>query len=421
MNKGVRNTEELLVLTCNPQDIVAALDWRPFKTGNTLGEIITAHNLRCDGLLQEKTPKAFVDSLPQIKPALKIGTCIAREAGGLSADRLRRVKILLLDLDSDEQILERMEPIRKQLSGCDHAIHLVQVSRSPRPVSWAGYFDDEANILTSDPEVFTKQSEFETFLHVFREAYENGWAGVTLNPLDVPRLEVKHSEPYIHPSRGHFIKPGSKEGKSVERVYRDYRKALPNLLAGIRDVAMAQKLPADQAVNLGRTAAIQELLLTLIAERARPFPGYPLSVQPIRMPLGDMPTAQPLEMKDLQKTRLVGLRLVKRIQNLNEDENFSEDEKMALAELGIAGETLAVVQIDRQEVWEKVKPIKEILESDIFAADLPGWPMKFKQGQVALNEIAYGLNIEESRSRDMEVQYAQFGKDTDMLAENDQP
>ena len=415
MNKGVRNTEELLFLTCSPQDIVAALDWRPFKAGNTLGEIITAHNLRCDGLLQEKTPKAFVDCLPQVKPALKIGTCPARETGSLSADRLRQVKILLLDLDSDEQILERMEPIRKQLAGSDHMIHLVQVSRSPRPVSWAGYFDDQANILRSDPEVFTKQSELETFLHVFREVYEYGWAGVTLNPLDVPCLEVKHSEPYIHPSRGHFIKPDSKEGKSVERVYRNYRKALPNLLAAIRDVAMAHKLPADQAANLGRTSAIQELLLTLIAERARPFPGYPLSVQPIRMPLGDMPTAQPLEMKDLQITRLVGLRLVKLIQNLN------EDDKMALAELGIVGETLAVVHTDRQEVWEKVKPVNEILESDIFTADLPGWPMKFKQGKVGLSEIAYGLNIEESRSRDMEVQYAQFSKDTDVLAENDQP
>ena len=174
MSQGVRNTEEVLILTCTPQDVVTALEWRPFRQGNTLGEIITAHNLRCDGLLQEKTPKAFVDCLPEIKPALTIGTCLAEDTSKLSPDRFNKVKVLLLDLDSGQHNQQRLEPIRNQLAKWDRVFHVIQISRSSRSVSWAGYFGENACILRSDPEVFHKQPEMEKFLHVFRETYEIG-------------------------------------------------------------------------------------------------------------------------------------------------------------------------------------------------------------------------------------------------------
>jgi len=413
MSQGLRNTEELLVLTCTPQDAITAIEWRPFKQGNKLGEIITAHNLRCHGLLQEKTPKAFVDCLPEIRPALTIGTCLAEETGNLDRDRLRRIKILLIDLDSDKHILRRLEPIKQQLAGLNRIFHLIQVSRSPRPVSWAGFFGEKVIVLKSDPEVITKQSDLEKFLHHYREAYENSWAGVIHNPLDAPCLEKKYREPYIHPSRSHFLRPGSEEGKSVERLYRAYRRGLPSLLSDIRDVAMARQIPEDQVANLGRSAAIQELLLTLITERMRPYPGYPISVNSIRMPLYDMPAVRPLEMREVQKARLLELKLLKPIRTLN------PEQKGFLTELGFSDGMLTVIHFDGPAVWEKTSQLEGILKSESFSAELPSWPVKFENGQVGLNEVSFGLQIKESFSKDMEVQYEQTNDDVDVLASSD--
>jgi hypothetical protein len=397
MKQGVRNTEELLVLTCTPKDTSAVIEWRPFKQGNTLGEIVTAHNLRCDGILQERTPKEFIECLPEIKPALTIGSCLAEDSDRLDGDRLGRVKILLLDLDSEEHTLQRMEPIKQQISKVDQMFYLVQVSRSSRPVSWAGFFGESRQILRTDPEICTKQSEMKKFLHQFREAYENGWMGVIRNPLDSPCLEKAYYEPYIHPSRGHFIKPDSEEGKSVARIYRTYRSRLPNLVSSVRDSAMARQLPADQVVNLGRTAAIQELLLTLIAERLRPSPRSPVSVSPIRMPLMDIPASQSMGLRDIRKIQLLGVHRLKPIHQLD------ESQLELLEELGMNHGVLTSIHFDRPEIWEHIDRMGDILKAEKFTAELPGWPVKYTSRQVGLNEVSFGLNIEESLLKDMEV------------------
>ena len=397
MKQGVRNTEELLVLTCTPKEASAVIEWRPFKQGNTLGEIVTAHNLRCDGILQERTPKEFIECLPEIKPALTIGSCLAEEGDRLDGDRLGRVKILLLDLDSEEHTLQRMEPIRQQISKIDQMFYLVQVSRSSRPVSWAGFFGESHQILRTDPEVFTKQSEMEKFLHRFREAYENGWMGVIRNPLDSPCLEKAYYEPYIDPSRGHFLKPDSEEGKSVARIYRTYRSRLPNLVSSVRDRAMARQLPADQIVNLGRTAAIQELLLTLIAERLRPSPRSPVSVSPIRLPLMDIPASQPMGLRDIRETQLLGVHRLKPIHQLD------ESQLELLDKLGMNYGVFTSVHFDRPEIWEHIDRMGDVLKGEKFTAELPDWPVKYTSRQVGLNEVSFGLNIEESLSKDMEV------------------
>ena len=398
MNQGVRYTEELLVLTCTPIDTNTVIEWRPFKQGNTLGQIVTAHNLRCDGILQERTPKEFVDCLPEIKPALTIGSCLAENSDQLNADRLGKVKILVLDLDSEEHSLQRMEPIRQQLSEIDQMFYLVQVSRLSRPVSWAGFFGESSHILRTEPEIFTKQSEMEKFLHRFRGAYENGWAGVIRNPLDAPCLEKSYNEPYVHPSRRHFLKPDSREGKSVERIYRTYRSRYPNLVSSVRDTAIARQLPDDQVVNLGRTAAIQELLLTLIAERARPSSVSPVSVSPIRMPLKNIPVIQPVELSDLRAAQLVGVHRLKPIEQLD------ESHLSTLEELGMKYGVPTAIHHDHPDIWGRIEKMGDILKGEKFTAELPNWPAECTDRQVGLNEVSFGLDIKESLSKDMEVQ-----------------
>ncbi len=392
MKQRFLNTEEVLVLTNHPQNQEAALEWRPFWPGNTLGEIITAHNLRCNGMLKEKTPGPFVECLPEITPALTINTFSAGAPADLSKTQSRVLKILLLDLDQSHYTPQALEPIINRLDHQNQITHLVQVSRASRPESRADYFANETCILRSEPEIFQRQTEFEAFLHAYRFSYENAWCGVIKNPLDAPCVEEVHKEPYIHPRRGHFLKPNSQEGRSVERVYREYRRRLPKLLADIRDVAMARRLMEDQVVNLGRTAAIQELLLTLIAERVRPRPGYRVSVRSIRMPLLDMQADRPLEMRELEQKRLIALHLIGSVGGLD------QDKANALAELGIRGGIRYAVQFDRPDVWGKIAPVRNNLRIEQLTSELPGWRVKPRDCRVSLSEISIGLQIEESKT-----------------------
>ena len=398
MNQGVRNTEELLVLTCSPKDAKAPIDWRLFKNGNTLGEMVTAHNLRLDGLLQLRTPKDFRDCLRGIKPALTIGACLAKDMVSQGSERFGNVKILLLDLDSGEMDLQRMELIGQHISDLKQVFHLVQVSRSSQPVSWAGFFADNSRLLPTEPDVFTKQAELENFLHHFRKVYEEAWMGVVDNPLDAPCLEKVYNEPYVHPSHGYFLKPGSKEGQSVERLYRLYRMRLAGLLMNIRDASIARHLSEQETTNLGRNAAMQELLLTLVAESARPQPDYPVSVEPIRRALSEIPADQPVGLKDLVKMRLLVTHRLKPVSLLD------DQQKQLLIELGVSYGILTAVHYDQPEIWNKISQLEGIVKGERLTAELIDWPAKRDFRPVRLNEVSVGLNIEESLSKDMEVQ-----------------
>ena len=71
--------------------------------------------------------QAFVDCLPEIKPALTIGTCLAEDTSELSPDRFHKVKVLLLDLDSGQHNQQRLEPIRNQLAKWDRVFHFILI------------------------------------------------------------------------------------------------------------------------------------------------------------------------------------------------------------------------------------------------------------------------------------------------------
>jgi hypothetical protein len=131
------------------------------------------------------------------------------------------------------------------------------------------------------------------------------------------------------------------------------------------------------------------------------------------MPFYAMPTARPLEMRELQKIPLIELQLPKPFREYN------ASKREALAELGFTYGVRAAVQFDRPEIREKINQQESIVKSDPFTAELPGWPVRPVNCQVGLSEIAFGLSIEESLSRDMEVQYAQYKNDAGVFAEND--
>lgn len=399
MKQGSHWVEELLVLYRPPDERAGVPGWRPFREGNALEEIVSDHNLQCQELVKQNIPVQLLECIKAIRPSLKIvwrELDQDRRPGGL---QLGRPTILLLDLDAFQGDMSKLAPFKDALARQRRLVHLVQVRRSFPAESLFPFFEGAACILSAGNEVCEQQSELEAFLTAFRQAHGDSWRGIGQNPFDAPCQKGAYTEPYVHPRHGYFITPLSEEGESIRRVYLAYHDKLPALAAQARDVAMARKLPAEQAINLGRSAAIQELLLALVAEKARRRPVYPVSVEAIRQPLFNVPVGQPFELNQLQEVKLVAVHLPHvRLQPTRE-------ECAQLDGLGLAKGAFAAVHHDRPALWEQIKRLQGLVTAETFTADLPGWQAAPGPCEVGLSEFSFGVRIEESFSRGIDHSY----------------
>jgi hypothetical protein len=401
MKQGSHWVEELLVLYQRPEEKAVVPGWRPFSEGDTLEEIVSDHNLHCQEIVKQKIPPHLLECAKAIRPSLKIiwGELDPKQRpGGLE---LGRPTILLLDLNTLQGDVNKLIPFRDILVRQRRLVHLVQVRRSIPATSIISFFEGAACILIAGQEVFERQTELEAFLATFRQVHGDSWAGIGQNPLDAPCQKGAYAEPYIHPRHGHFINSLSEEGESIRRVYLAYHDRLPALAAETRDVAMARKLPAEQAINLGRSAAIQELLLALVAERARQRPVYPVSVEAIRQPLFNVPADQPLELNQLKEVKLIAVHLRQvRLQP-------TPEECCQLDGLGLAKGAFVAVHHDQPALWERIQSLEGLVTAQTLTAELPGWQMLPSPCEVGLSEFSFGLRIEESFSRGADKRYSQ--------------
>lgn len=401
MKQGSHWVEELLVLYQRPDDRAGIPGWRPFKEGNALEEIVSDHNLHCQEIVKHSVPPQLLECTKSIRPSLKIIWGELDQVQQSEGLILGRPTILLLDLDALQGEVNKLIPIRDVLARQRRLVHLVQVRRLHPAASLLSFFAGAACILIAEKEIFEQQSELEAFLAVFRQAHGDCWTGIGLNPFDAPCQKGAYTEPYVHPRHGHFINPMSEEGESIRRVYLAYHDRLPALAAESRDVAVARKLPAEQAINLGRSAAIQELLLALVAEKARQRPVYPVSVEAIRQPLVNVPAGQPFELNQLKEVELVAVHLRQvRLQ-------LTPEECEQLEGLGLAKGAFAAVHYDHPAIWERIKSLEGLVTAETFTAELPGWQRVSSPCEVGLSEFSFGVRIEESFSRGIDKGYIQ--------------
>ncbi len=399
MKQGSHWVEELLVLYQRPDERAGVPGWRPFKDGDSLEEIISDHNLQCQEIVKQNIPTRLLECAKAIRPSLKI---VWRELDQIQRPVhliLGRPTVLLLDLDALQGDVSKLAPFRDALARQRRLVHLLQVCRSFPTESRFPFFEKVACILSTGKEVCEQQSDLESFLAAFRQTHGDIWTGIGQNPYDAPCQKGAYTEPYVHPRHGHFINPMSEEGESIRRVYLAYHDRLPALAAQARDVAMARKLPAGQAINLGRAAAIQELLLALIAEKARHRPVYPVSVEAIRQPLFNVPAGQPFELNQLKEFKLVAVHLphVRLQSTLEECEQLDG--------LGLAKGAFVAVHHDRPALWERIRRLEGLVKAETLTAELPDWQVAPSPCEVGLSEISFGVRIEESFSRGIDHGY----------------
>lgn len=399
MKQGSHWVEELLVLYQRPDERAGAPGWRPFKEGETLEEIVSDHNFQCQDIVRQNIPTQLLECIKTIRLSLKLVWCELEQIQRPEGLELGRPSVIMLDLDAFQGEECKLVPFREALNRQRRLVHLVQVRRSFPAGSLIPFFEGAACILIAGKEICERQSDLEAFLTAFRQNHGDIWLGISQNPFDAPCQKGAYTEPYVHPRHGHFINPMSEEGESIRRVYLAYHDRLPALAAQARDVAMARKLPAEQVVNLGRSAAIQELLLSLVAEKGRHRPVYPISVEAIRQPLFNVPASQPLELNQLKEVNLVAVHLLHvRLQPTRE-------ECEQLGELGLAKGAFAAVHQDQPALWERIKSLEGLVTAESFTAELPDWQRIPSPCEIGLSESSFGVRIEESFSRGIDHGY----------------
>lgn len=401
MKQGSRWVEELLVLYWRPGERAGVPGWRLFKGGNTLEEIVSDHNLRCQSVIKSIIPAQLVGCVKAVQPSLKIVWIDLGQIQHHERLNIGRPTILLLDLDNLGEDWGKLASFWDALSRQRRLVHLAQVRASTSARALIPNLEDIPCLLLIGEGVFQKQSEFEAFLAAFCQAHADIWSGIAQNPFDAPCQKGAYTEPYVHPHHGHFINPMSEEREAIRRVYLAYHDSLPALAAQARDAALARNLPAEQVVNLGRSAAIQELLLAFVVEKARRSPVYPVSADGIRQSLFDIPAGKPCELNQLQEVTLVVIRLPHgRLQPTRE-------ECQHLAELGLAKGAFAAVHYDRPALWDKIEKLGDLVWAETFTAQLPDWQRAPGLGEVGLSENSFGVRIEESFSRGVDHRYIQ--------------
>jgi len=393
--------EELLILSKQPESMPTGegtvLDRCPFEHGQSFGDLIATYN-SCSRANSERTFFQFIDCVEKFAPTLPAVAWDLGESNQFELFKPGRTKIILLDLNAFQGKWDRLLPLREVIYQGNKLVHLLQFSRSTNIKSVAGFFDNLPRSLVIDGGLCRTPNELSSFMNTFCLVHVKAWQGIASNPYDTPCWDRVYNEPYVHPRHGHFIKPLGDEGNLVRRVYQSYYKALPELAIQIRDVAIARSMPAEQVIYLGRAAAVQELLLTLIAEQLRPRPDCLVSVEAIRSSLFDFPVDEQVESSKLQEDCLV------EISPVPSNHQPTQEQQAELQALGLEGDGV-VVHRDRPELWRRLDSLQELVSTNLFTAELPAWDMKPGPYAVGFNETSFGIRIEESFSSKLDKRF----------------
>lgn len=403
MRRGPRLTEKLLVAADDIPDNSAVLSWYPFGHGNTLEQIITAHNLRTEGELKGALPGPFADCLWEVAPAMVISTGKVAEFLLSPSGSRGPIKVVIFPLDGLDEPTDLLQPLLNLLLCQSQIVHFIQISQRSAYDSLRPRLDSTANLLSPDPEIFNKQADLEMFLHGLRESLVNVWQGIAQNPFDVRCPDSVFKDPHIYPRYGQFMKPSSRSEQLTARVCWEYNRVLARMAAEARDVAMARRLSHEGTINLGRTAAVQEFLLALIREQVRERPNYPVSVDGLRQSLFDLPVNEPFRLRDLQPATVVMVRLT----GARSKPDIARSQ--ALADLGFDSGAMAVLHFDLPHITARLEELKELVSVESLTVELPAWNSQKLAGQFGMSERSLGLRVEESFFRDQDREYDKPG------------
>lgn len=329
----------LLPLSHTPRNGRSILDWRPFKGGDTIDKIVNDYNKRCFQSYQKlEWPSEYVE---------KHGEGIEVVLHDLSTvDQLRTsdfagIRIILIDLDAIGEKMTEIDHVRGRLLAHEQCYFLPQISQTSGAISKINCFRGFP-VFPSRPEIIINQETFENWLGRFCKAYQ---------------IALQATDKLIAPPR-----VGIRAGKK-ESMLKPYQK--PKVAAETRDAAIIRDLSDEETVMLATLAAIQEFTLDGVVERIRTRTKRRVIVDAIRTPPVEIPIKPRASI--LGQINLVELRLTRPMRKL------TTEQRDTAVELGIKGENLPAVHVNRPTIQDKVENLKDVVEVTEFTAALPFW------------------------------------------------
>ena len=342
-----KNRMRILPLTLVPENGTSVLDWRPFPGGDPLDKIIEKANEKCirayKGL---RWTSRQIEAFVEFFDVVPYGIASVKQ---LDSPDFKDIGILLVDLDAVGGRQEELGEVRVFVSEQHKARwrYLTQVRNDSDTNSLAEYFV-QLPIFTipSDlPQIMENQAAFESFLGNLCERY---FRVISCLPPPPPPSDAR----------------GTPEDHRATATYVD---SLPQIAAKARDAAITRDLSTEETLQLASGAAVQEFALAQIAERARPQADYDVIVDAIRQPVMSPTEGPRLERPTFDTVDLVEVNPARPLSDL------TEEQRDAIADLGIREETSAAVHIDTPDLRGLIGDLGDAVETTRFSGELPRW------------------------------------------------
>jgi hypothetical protein len=343
-----KNRTRILPLTLVPKNGTSVLDWRPFPGGDTLDKIIGNVNDRCIKAYEDlRWLPAQIEAFVEIFDVVPYGVTSLSQ---LRSPDFKDIRILLVNLDVVSNRQGELGQVKVYVSEYhqQHWFYLTQVRKESDTHSLVEFFAQLPvfSVPQDPPQILEDQAEFETFLSNLCRRY----FGV------ISALPPPPAPP-----------PGTSGTPEIQRVTETYLDSLPRIAADARDIGITRDLSTEDTAQLAAGAAMQELALAQIAERARPQSNYQVTVDAIRQPILGVAAEPRLENPSLDTVDLLEVNAARPLSAL------SDEQQSIMADLGITGETSAAVHLDHPGVQDLIADLGGAVETTKFSSELPRW------------------------------------------------
>jgi hypothetical protein len=332
----------LLALAYTPTSGTSILDWSPFSGGDSLNTIIEKHNARCMQHYQDKL-HWLSENIKMLGKGIDI---VPHDMSTLSQlqEKVRDIDILLVDLDAfkekSSKIEENINHLKARMLGKQKKYHLLQISKTSNASSQRTYFTP-LSIVPSEPEIFSDQNTFESYL------------GIKFCGLYSTIANSAFEELKSHLPTG--VDPND------TRAMLEYVD-VPGIAANVRDIAILKNMSINETEKLTRRAVTQETYLTPIAEMFRTETESQIVLDPIREPVDKITIEQEPE---LQRVNLLKVSLARPWSEL------TTEQRKVSSNIGLRGESFAAVHLDQPTILRQVDSLNDVVKTFKFSAMLP--------------------------------------------------
>jgi hypothetical protein len=347
------NFKGILALANKPETGTSIQDWCPFEGGSPLYKIVDKHNGKC---LQKYQSLGWLEEdIEKFGEGITVDNHDLSTLDQMRTKDLKQIDIILLSIDaldlSKKELEKSLQKLKLRLSKLDKKYFLLQVSHGTSASSQREKFIPLA-IIPSRPEIMPDQAAFEKWLETFSGFYYLALDSAFKSPIDV-------------------ISSSERRGPQIGRAISAHEKAIPAIASDARSLALYYGLSKRETVALSQRAAMQEFLLSCLAENVRTTGKHHIVFDSLRLPIEDIPF-RPLSIKPtMQKAKLIGLSLS------GPTHDLTKEQSVILNDLGLKKGSV-VIQFDKKNIRNQIESLGDTVRTVNFSAQLPRWPSSNK-------------------------------------------